>query len=180
MKYTIIIFVFILTLSCQNKEINIFNGTWNKCHRNGEYTEWVIEQDRVFILGILKDDIAVFEYKIDNNSLIIKGLNVSLPYEIDTLVLISKTKKRIILEGGLGNQIIELNKIENGIVKIDSTNLEKWKSQTILNFQKRAEFYNCPDLRTEDEKIIPDLGNINPVEEMEIEIPLDNVKDSSN
>jgi len=175
MKHIIIIFVFILTLSCQKKEINIFYGTWNKCHRNGEYTEWKIEQNRVFILGVLKDDIAVFESKIDNNSLIIKGLNVSLPNEIDTLVLISKSKKKIILEGGFGNQIIELNKIENGIDEIDSTNLVNSKNQVILKFQERAELKNCPDLRMESEKIIDTLI-LEPIEE--IEIPIEILKDS--
>ena len=173
MKYFYLLLTSILILSCQkNDSSEILIGTWNKCNKAGEYFEWKIDKTNILMLGIIKDDIALFENKIVNNSMIIKGLNIDLPNNIDTLVLISQTKNQITLQSNYNGQIIELRKMENTINEIDSLELDKWKRQNILSFQKRADLFNCPDQRTGNEKIIYDFGEIEFSKETETPIEL--------
>jgi hypothetical protein len=158
MRYLIILLTFILILSCKkNDNSELLIGTWTKCNESGQYFEWKIDKNNILILGLLKDDIAIFENTILDNSLIMKGVNCELPNEVDTLVFVDKSKNKIILKTSWNNQIIELTRIENSIEKIDSTDIENWTKQTIFKFKERGEHFNCPDLRTEKEKMIPSL-----------------------
>ena len=174
MKYFYLLLTSILILSCQkNDNSDLLIGTWTKCNESGEYFEWKIDKNNILILGLIKDDIAIFENTLRDNSLIMKGINCELPNEIDTLVLISKSKNKITLKTSWINQIIELTRIENNIGKIDSTDIENWTKQTIFKFKERGEHFNCPDLRTKKDKMIPsleiDLDSIINTEEETIE-----------
>ena len=175
MRYLIILLSSILILSCKkNDNSDLLIGTWNKCNKSGDYFEWKIDKNKVLMFGIINDDIAIFKNRITNNSMIIKGLNIDLPNNIDTLVLISRAKNKITLQSNYNKQIIELRKIENMINEIDSIDFDKWKTKNILSFQKRADLFGCPEQRAEKEKATNDLGKIQIFEE--IEIPIEPLK----
>ncbi|PLB20689.1 MAG: hypothetical protein TRG1_257 [Flavobacteriaceae bacterium FS1-H7996/R] len=87
------------------------------------------------------------------------------------MIVLSKTKDRIVLKSSYTWDKMELNKAEFDFDKIDSTNLDSWKKKTISEFKKRAELKNCPDLRTEEEKNIPTI-NLDDFEEEEITIEI--------
>jgi hypothetical protein len=146
---------------------------------DGRYAEFKITHDYTIFLTSESDLIALISSKIENNTIIFKeGINTSILFENDTLVLSFKSTNKIVLKSNL-NYTLELNRNENNIENIDSLNLNNWEKETILKFKKRAEIRNCPDLRTEEEKIIHDLGDANLIEEEEeIEITIEFIKDS--
>ncbi len=169
-----------MTISCQkSKKEHSIIGTWSICFRDGEYREFKITDKYMLMLTLGSEQVSIFSNYIERNSLIWKSMDseYSLPNNVDTVIIISQSNNRIVLKSKFMGTEIELNKIEDEIHEIDSTNLENWKRQTILNFQKRVELFNCPDLRTEDEKIIHDLELL---EIEEIEIPIEIRKDSLN
>ena len=168
----------ITILGCQNRaKKNPFIGTWNRCLKDGEYLEFKIYNNYTISLSSSWERIIMVSNKFENNTLIIEGINVPLANKTDTIFLTSKSNDKIILKSRWMNQV-ELNRTENKIDDIDSLNLENWKKKTILKFKKRAALFNCPDLRTEDEKIIDTLRLLEPEEY--IEIPIERLKDSLN
>jgi hypothetical protein len=156
MKNLTILFLIFTVFGCQiSKEPSPIVGTWNKCFRDGEYREYKIGNNHTLMLTMNDKGISLFKNKIENDALIISGVNDSLPNNTDTLTVISYTNDIIVLKSKFTKVEFELNKIENAIKKIDSTNIDEWKDKTLQDFQQRAGVINCPDLRTEKEKRKP-------------------------
>lgn len=153
MKKITILFIIIIIQGCQiNKGPNPIIGTWSKCFRDGEYREYKINKDYILMLSKKDKEISIFRNKIEVNSLIISGFGDSFIQNKDTLVILATSRNSIVLKSKFTKLKFEFSKMENQIGKVDSVNLENWKSQTMLGFQKRAKLSNCQDLRTEKEK----------------------------
>tara|TARA_R110002124_G_scaffold107405_2_gene259795 strand:- start:11081 stop:11578 length:498 start_codon:yes stop_codon:yes gene_type:complete len=161
MRYLKIICVIFLVLGCQkaNKK-HIAIGTWNKCHKDGSYSEYKITDKYVINLTTGSDEVWLFQNKIADSTLILSKFKNGLGLLInnDTLVTISQSKSKIVLKSTYNWDKLELNKAEFDYDVIDSTNLKLWKSKTLSEFKKRAKLASCPDLRTEEEKVIPTLN----------------------
>ncbi|AXP81923.1 hypothetical protein CJ739_2858 [Mariniflexile rhizosphaerae] len=173
MKYLKIIFAFFLLIfqtSCQKEIV----GTWYKCNKDGSYYEYKITDQYTIMLSSKSDIIWIHKVKQIDNGIILSDFDSSvnrLMINNDTLIVLSKTKDRIVLKSSYTWDKMELNKAEFDFDKIDSTNLDSWKKKTISEFKKRAELKNCPDLRTEEEKNIPTI-NLDDFEEEEITIEI--------
>ena len=128
------------------------------------------------MLGVLKNEPVIFISNIEENKIILSEYKngISLPNETDILTILSGTKNRISLKSEFSKSIMSLERINSNIVEVDSLNLEKWKQNTLKEFNNRAKSENCPDLRTEEEKIIHNLGIVEFPDEEEISI--NNVK----
>ena len=96
--------------------------------------------------------------RIHRNMMIIAGLNFDLMFGTDTLTLVSKTDSSLILNNRFGD--FELQRLNLEIPKIDSLNLEPTVKELLTGFKGRSLRANCPDLRTEEEKNPPDLGEV--------------------
>jgi hypothetical protein len=173
MKYLKYLFIFFLVLGCQKtNEKHVAIGTWNRCNKDGSYIEYKITEQYMLILTSNRpNEVIIFGNKVLDDNLISYQLKngTKILQDNDTLVTVKKSSDKVILMSTWGYDKYELNKAEFDYDKIDSTNLEKWKSQTLTEFKKRAESINCPDLRTEEEKIVPVLN----LDELEIEeIPI--------
>lgn len=157
MKNLTILFLIIAVQGCQiNKEVNPIVGTWNKCFRDGEYREYKIDNNYMLMLSKKNKELSYFKNKIENNTLIISGVNNdSFKQNTDTLLIISFSENSVILKSNFTKVKFDFNKMENSISDIDSTNLSHWKSQTMSDFQKRATLSKCMDIRTEKEKNKP-------------------------
>ncbi|WP_308994031.1 hypothetical protein QLS71_015355 [Mariniflexile litorale] len=171
MKYFKIIFAFFLLIcqtSCQKKIV----GTWYKCNKDGSYDEYKIADHYTIMLSSKSDIVWIHKVKQIDNGIIVSDFESSvnrLMTNNDTLIVLSKTKNKIILKSSYTWAKMELNKADFDFDKIDSTNLDSWKNKTISEFKKRAELINCPDLRTEKEKNIPTI-DLDDFEEEEIPI----------
>jgi hypothetical protein len=172
MKYLKILFVFFLLLGCQkstNEHIAI--GTWNRCNKDGSYWEYKITDQYMLMLTTSSNEIWLFKNKVIDSSLVLSKFKNGLGLLInnDTLVTVKQSKNKVVLKSTYTWDNIELNKAEFDFEKIDSSNLESWKNKTLMEFKKRAESVNCPDLRTESEKIVPPL-DLDDLDEEEIPI----------
>lgn len=149
--YTILIII--LNLSCTITETpNIAIGAWYQCLRNGEYQEFKISSDYIIQLSTESEDqIHFFNNCFQDSSLIISGINVSVPYGIDTLTIVPQSNNSIMLKNRYGGGF-ELKRLKTEILDIDSTKIDVWKSSTLKAFKVRAGQMNCPDLRTKEEK----------------------------
>lgn len=180
MRHFIMLLAIIFLLGCQKKpRQNPFIGTWNRCLPDGTYCEFKITNNYTIYLNSSGwEGLSLISNQFKGDTLIGEGINVSLPNEIDTLVLTYKSNDTLILKSSWKNQTIILHKIKNEIADIDSLNLNNWIKETFSNFDKRAKHRNCPDFRTEEEKIIHDLGDVNVEKEEETEIPAEFLPDS--
>jgi hypothetical protein len=172
MKNLTILFLVFLLFTCQKPiKKHVALGTWNRCDEDGSYTEYKITDQYMLILTTKSEDIVMFKNEVFNESLILSEYNngINLLVNNDTLVTIEKSKNKIILKSTYTYDNTLLNRSEFDIDQIDSTNLRSWKTKTLEQFKKRAESINCPDLRTEKEKITPEL-NLEDLEEEEIPI----------
>ncbi|MGL1886762.1 MAG: hypothetical protein OCD76_09620 [Reichenbachiella sp.] len=88
--------------------------------------------------------------RIYKNFIIISGINVSLPPKIDTLFFDISPEHQLKLKHEYGE--IELTWLNDNTFKIDSLNIDNWETQTLAEFNDRAERANCLDQRTEEEK----------------------------
>ncbi|MFD0836709.1 hypothetical protein ACFQ0I_13100 [Mariniflexile aquimaris] len=171
MKYLKIIFALFLLIyltSCQNKII----GTYYKCHKDGSYYEYKITDQYTIMLSNKSDIVWIHKVKQIDNGIIVSDFDSSanrLMINNDTLIVLSKTKDKIILKSSYTWDKMELNKADFDFDEIDSTNLDSWKNKTISEFKKRAELINCPDLRTKKEKNTPTI-DLDDFEEEEIPI----------
>ena len=171
MKYLKIIFAFFLIAFQTSCQRNIVHGTWYKCNKDGSYYEYKITDKYTIMLSNKSDIIWIHKIKDINNGIVISDFESStnrLLTNNDTLIILSKTKNKIVFKSTYTKDKLELYKTEFDIDKIDSTNLDSWKKKTLSDFKKRTELANCPDLRTESEKKIPTL-NLDDIEE---EIPI--------
>ncbi len=172
MRYLKIIFVLFLVFSCQKtNEKHIAIGTWNKCLNDGSYFEYKITDEYIMVLTTKSEEITLFRNKILDKTLIISEFKdgAELLINNDTLVTISKSKDKVVLKSTYTFDKYEFNKAEFKINEIDSINLESWKNKMLSEFKKRAEFRNCPDLRTDNEKALDTLELDMEIEE---EIPI--------
>ena len=175
MKYLLILLVLILTLSCvkNNHSLQYF-GTWSKCNSHGEYFEWQIGKDYVIMLGLFKNGTKIIQSKNDHNYIILH--NVDYEPHIDTFDLVSISENKLVLHRKFMNQIIELDRVDNYEYKIDSTNLENWSKETLLNFQERAVSKKCPFIKSRD-SLLQDFGEVSKKVEY-VEISLGGLIDS--
>jgi hypothetical protein len=173
MKYLQYLLILFVVLSCKpNSEKHVALGTWNRCNKDGSYIEYKITEQYMLILTSHRpNEIIIFGNKVLDDKLISYQLKngTKILQDNDTLVTLKKSSEKVILMSTWGYDKYELNKAEFDYDKIDSLNLESWKKKTLSEFKKRAEIKSCPDLRTEDEKIIPTL-DLDNLEEEEIEI----------
>lgn len=140
-------------------------GSWCRCQHDGTYQEFKIASNYTttsvsnFPELDYDDGIAFYASYIQDSFLILtKGLNVDLMYEPETLSYKFDAANKITLESQFGP--FQLTKITGDIPDIDSTNFELWKNTYLTEFLEREELANCRDLRTEEEKRLPDLGEI--------------------
>ena len=174
-------FIFFLFLGCQ-KTVNehLAIGTWSRCFKDGVYSEYKIKDNYILNMFEGSEEIFIIKNEINDSIMILSNFelgNTRLPYN-DTLRTLSNSKYKVILRSNYTRDKIELNKADFVIEDIDSMNLELWKSKTLSEFRKRSEIANCPDLRTEDEKIIYELKDT--TFEEEIEIPIKLIEEPSN
>ena len=158
-----IILLFFVLASCQipNKE-HLAIGTWNRCDKNGIYSEYKITENYLMNISTNSDDIWFYKINIFNNNLIVSEFEngQGLLINNDTLITTLHSKEKLTLKSTYTYEALELNKVEIDFEEIDSTNLKAWKNKTLSEFKKRAFLSKCVDLRTENEKRIP-IININ-------------------
>ena len=173
MKYLNCICILFLLSGCHNSHPAI--GTWSKCNKDGSYWEYKITDQSILILNTFNDEVWHYKVQIVDTSLLLSKFQngPSLMFNNDTLVTIKQTEGKIVLKSTYTWDTYEFNKREFDFEPIDSTHLETWKAKVISDFKKRAELMSCPDLRTEEEKIIPLLELDDSEEEIPI-IELDN------
>ncbi|MCF1192256.1 hypothetical protein LRR18_11725 [Mangrovimonas sp. AS39] len=160
MKFIKVLFLSFLIASChESTKKHVAIGTWNRCNKDGSYWEYKITDQYMLMLTTKYDDIGLFRNKIADTTMILSEFENGLGLLInnDTLVTIVKSKNKVILRSTWARDNILLNKADFDYDKIDSTNLDSWKTKTISEFKKRAALKKCPDLRTEEEKNIPTL-----------------------
>lgn len=161
MKYLRTLLIFLIVVSCQkNDKTHEALGTWNYCTKAGHYEECIITKEFVLIQSTQPKKFFLFRNNIIDNNLVISTIKgeINLPINYDTLVTTEQTKTKVILSSYYSNTNLELHKNEFTYDPIDWTNLESWKGKIKSEFRKRAELEECPDLRTEEEKIIPKLN----------------------
>lgn len=173
MKHLKITFILFLLLGCQkNNEQQIVIGTWHKCLKDGSYVEYKITENYMLMLTTKSNKVFLFKNKISNNSLIVSEFKdgAQLFRNYDTLVIISKSKNKIILRSNYYPfEKNELNKAEFKIEEIDSSSLHFWKTKTFREFSKRAQIKNCPDIRNAKEKALDTIKfNQEEIEEIPI------------
>ena len=117
------------------------------------------------------EGIRLFQNKVDGKKIILSKFKngTELLINNDTLITISESEKKVVLKSTSTYDTYDFNKAEFTIDEIDSLNLESWKNKTLSEFKKRAEFRNCPDLRTDNEKSLDTLKLDMEIEE---EIPI--------
>jgi hypothetical protein len=172
MKNLKALFAIFILFGCQKSaKEHIAIGTWNRCNKDGSYWEYKITDQYWLMLMTETDHIWLFQNKIVDTIMVLSEFKNGLPIIInnDTLVTIVQSKNKVVLRSTYLWDNIELNKAEFDFDPIDSTNLESWKNKTLSEFKKRAELASCPDLRTEEEKMIP-LLELNELIEEEIPI----------
>ncbi|NRR93102.1 hypothetical protein HSX10_16115 [Winogradskyella undariae] len=174
MKYLKYLFLLFLVFGCQKTtEKHVAIGTWNRCNKDGSYIEYKITDQYMLILTTNRpNEIIIFGNKILDDKIISYQLKngTKILTDNDTLVTIKESSKKVVLMSTWGFDKYELNKAEFNFDKIDSTNLEQWKDKALTEFKKRAESVACPDLRTEEEKIIIPTLDLDDSLEEEIEI----------
>lgn len=90
--------------------------------------------------------------------MIVAALNFDLMFGTDTLTVLNVTDSSLTLNNRFGD--FELRRLDSEIPDIDSLNLELTVGKLQSGFKERSLIANCPDLRTEDEKNPPDLGEV--------------------
>lgn len=165
MKNQLSILIFTFVIGCEIPNENQLIGSWCRCQHNGTYKEFKIASNYTttsvsnFPELDFDDGISFYESYINENLLIVtRGLNVDLMYEPETLYVKFDAPDKIILESHFGP--FQLTRLNSNIPDIDSTNFELWRNTYLTEFLERAELANCPDLRTEEEKQLPDLGEV--------------------
>jgi len=161
MKHFRIIIIFLLAMSCQETDKkHIAIGTWNNCSNDGNYTEYKITDEYILSMSTESDEILLFRNKIVDSNLVVSKLKngISLLRNYDTLITVKKSDDKVVLQSSYSLMNTKLNKANFEIKPIDSSNLKSWKQKTLAEFRKRAKIKKCPDLRTEEEKIITTLN----------------------
>ena len=161
MKYLGTLLIFLIVVSCQkNDKTHAALGTWNYCTKAGHYEECIITKEFVLIQSTQPKKFFLLRNNIIDNNLVISTIKgeINLPINYDTLVTTAQTKTKVILSSYYSTTNLELHKYEFSYDPIDWTNLESWKGKIKSEFRKRAELEECPDLRTEEEKEIPELN----------------------
>lgn len=111
--------------------------------------------------------------QIQGTEMIVAGLNFDLMFGTDTLNVLNVTDTLLTLSNRFGD--FELKRLNTEIPEIDSLNLEQTINELKTGFKKRSLIANCPDLRTEEERNLPDLGVIE--DDFEDIIDLDSIPD---
>lgn len=158
-----IIFLF-LFVSCKKSETKDFTATtWKICNKKGVYSEITFTDNYVFILHSDLNKVLLFKKKTKKNQIILSQYEngIGLPNNSDTITTLFQTRTRISLKFEFSKEILIMDKATSDIIEVDSLNLKKWKKNTLIEFNKRAQMENCHDLRTESEKIIHQLDDVN-------------------
>ncbi|WP_127139151.1 hypothetical protein [Flagellimonas oceanensis] len=158
-KYSAFI-ILILLVGCQEtSQSQEALGTWNYCTRDGNYEEWIITRDFLLIMSTKPKKFFLFQNEIKDGSLVISTIKgeINLPMPKDTLIILVESKKKMILKSVFESEPLQLNRVEYDFEPVDWENLEYWKSKVHSEFEKRAALEKCPDLRSDEEKIIPEI-----------------------
>ena len=154
----------IFFIACEQRDENKIIGSWWQCQRDGTYKEFKISSNYTTTIesDFFEHDygggISFYRCFIqDSLMIIIDGINVSWVFP-DTIVFERLSNDHMILKSNLGQS--EIFRLDQPILEIDSTNVELWKEQYRRDFLSRAKLANCSDLRTDKEKIILDLGEV--------------------
>lgn len=145
-------------------------GTWSRCNSDGSYWEYKITDQYLLMMRTLSNEVLLFKTKVNDTNLLLSEFKngPGLMYSNDTLVTIEQSENRIVLKSTYTWETVELNKADFDLEPIDSLHLEAWKSKVFADFKKRAALMDCPDIRTEEEKILPVLK----ADDAEEEIPI--------
>lgn len=151
--------------SCSTKHESEIMGSWCQCLHDGTYKEFKISEDYIttsvsnFINNDWDDGISFYKCRIADSLLIITaGINVDLLRTPEIIGFKSLSSDRMLIASH--GESSELTRLEYEIPPIDSTKFELWQKDYLNAFLERANQANCPDLRTDEEKYLPDLGKI--------------------
>ena len=161
MKILKSLLILILFIGCQNTfKSHEALGTWNYCTKDGNYEEYVITNEFLLIMSTARKKFFLFRNEIIDSSLVISTIpgEINLPMPTDTLVVVEKSADKVVLSSHFYSPPQrQLNKIDFDFAPIDWNSLKSWKGKIQSEFKKRAKLKKCPDLRSDEEKIIPEL-----------------------
>ena len=144
MKLLKIFLLTIIFISCQNKLI----GTWTMCSMDGKYYEYKITKNYIVVLQDKLDKPQVFKIKkIKQDEFLITEFKNGDEYIFgnDKLTLVAADKNRITLKSSRFDKQYLFVKANFLIKEIDSTNLNAWHKETIIQYKKRAKNNECAD-----------------------------------
>ncbi|MEM9339694.1 MAG: hypothetical protein AAGA66_13245 [Bacteroidota bacterium] len=174
MRKIFLFFLIPLLIGCFAGKKPGLTGSYYRCLRDGEYQETKISQNRIMFIGSdFPDNINIMYNQIQGTEMIVAGLNFDLMFGTDTLNVLNVTDTLLTLSNRFGD--FELKRLNTEIPEIDSLNLEQTINELKTGFKKRSLIANCPDLRTEEERNLPDLGVIE--DDFEDIIDLDSIPD---
>ncbi|MFT5892676.1 MAG: hypothetical protein ACI9Y7_002788 [Dokdonia sp.] len=150
-------------------------GSWSRCEKDGSYWEYKITNQYTIIVNTLYDEVRFIRNQIVDTNLVISEFKneLGLLDNTERVIISEQSNNRIVFKSIVTCSSVELNKKEFDFDPIDSLHLEVWKSKVLADFKKRAALMDCPDVRTEEEKIIPFLKLDDSEEEIQI-IEIDN------
>ena len=142
-----ILFSIILTtiFACEKADQNLIEGTYFLCQKNGSYREFLFLENYLLMLDSEFDEIWIYNIKYKDSTFYIdKPSNSEAILTFDKKFSFKKlNNKKIILKNLITEQIIELNKAESNLRKIDSLNFKYWRESTIKDFKIRAKNKKC-------------------------------------
>ena len=171
MKFLKIFVLSLVFISCQNKLI----GTWTMCSMDGKYYEYKITKNYIIVLMEKLERPLVFKIeKLKKNGVLISEFKDGDEYIFnnDKLTLIAEDKNRITVKSSRFDEQYQMFKADFLIKEIDSTNLNTWYKETIIQYKKRAKLKKCQDIRSEKEKQI-DTIDIKMLDESDVPTDFD-------
>ena len=177
--------VFLITLtSCFKKEDPAIIGSWSLCLYDGRYKEFKITETyttttvSTFIENDWDDGISFYKCRVEDSLLVVTaGINVDLLITPEVIEFKPLYRDRMLIMSW--GETSELTRLAHEIPEIDSTNFDVWRNEYLRAFLNRAENASCPDLRTEEEKQLRDLGEVEDDFEP-IYFPGDSIEEGSN
>lgn len=155
MKYLPLILILLLFSCSLSESDSKIYGTWGYCTRDGKYNELKIDQSLslLFTQGMHQDELAIYNTVYDNNKFSVKGINVDVMDGIDVYDIKFIDNDTIVMTNIYGS--IHAVKISN------MNNSKQWDENfsSLKSFRIRAGNWSCPDLRTENEKVVLE-GNL--------------------
>ena len=172
MKHLIQLLILLLVYGCQKPQTkHMALGTWNKCHHDGEYSEYKITNDYFMLLTTRSEHIFIFRNQLTDKGIILSEFKNGdhLLINNDTLITVSQSDSKVVLKSTYTYDNYEFYKTEFKIDAIDSLDIESWETKILAEFKKRAKAMACSDLRTDEEKTSP-IINLDDLKEEDLKI----------